>query len=326
MMMRMPGRKYARRALRPLRRLLFPGAVVLGYHRIADPGWDPLGIAVSPERFAAQLEVLQGVRKIIGLAELAARYAAGERLDHYAVLTFDDGYRDFATTVLPLLARFDVPATVFVATGFTGRSFWWEEISALLRPGATGALPLEVRMNGADPLRFYGMEQADARAAAARDLCDRLACAGAEKVAAVLGQLREWAGEPGAGPDGVPLETAELEALARHPLAEIGAHTVSHGCLAQLSAAAQRAEIGRSKAGLEAMTGAPVAVFSYPNGSFATETPALVAELGFSCACTSMDGMFTRRGDPYRIPRLWAPDAGAPEFRRWLAHWVVERR
>ena len=323
--MRVPGRKIVRRAIRPLVRALFPGAIVLGYHRVADSAWDPLELAISRERFAAQLRVLTELREIVSLDELAARHAAGERLDRYAVLTFDDGYLDFADTVVPMAAEFGAPVTVFVASGFTGGDFWWDELVALLGPGARGAPELELRMNGTDPLRFTGLEQPEARAAAVGDIGGRLVGRSPEQVEAVLSRLRAWAGDTPA-PSGRPMSRDELAAVARVPGVEIGAHTVSHSCLADLPPESQREEIGASKATLEAICDTQVKVFSYPHGSLSARTPAVVKSLGFSCACMSNDGMFTSRGDPYRIPRLWAPDLDGPAFRQWLGSWVAEAR
>src|SRR5205085_448269 len=40
---------------------------------------------------------------------------------HPVVLTFDDGYRDFSTTALPVLEADGLTATVFVVSGFVGR-------------------------------------------------------------------------------------------------------------------------------------------------------------------------------------------------------------
>src|SRR5262245_29255477 len=39
-----------------------------------------------------------------------------------ACLTFDDGYRDNLTTLLPILEQHNVPATIFVTTGFIDRT------------------------------------------------------------------------------------------------------------------------------------------------------------------------------------------------------------
>jgi peptidoglycan/xylan/chitin deacetylase (PgdA/CDA1 family) len=322
-MMRVPGRKLVRRALRPLARSLFPGAVVIGYHRVAGPDWDPLGLAVRPDHFASQVEVLTNSREIVSLGTLAARHAARERLARFAVLTFDDGYRDFADTALPIMEALGVPATVFVATGFTGQTFWWDDVAALLAPGTERQATLDISTDGDKPWRFSGLDQPEQRAATARAICNRLACGKETEIRTAIAQLRAWAGSGhGPQPDGAAMSRQQLEALARHPLVEIGAHTVSHGCLAQLAPAVQRAEIAQSKAQLEALAGREVSAFSYPNGSYSADTPRLVETLGFACACTSMEGACSSGTDRYRIPRVWAPDAPAPDFRRRLSNWA----
>jgi peptidoglycan/xylan/chitin deacetylase (PgdA/CDA1 family) len=137
-------------------------------------------------------------------------------------------------------------------------------------------------------------------------------------------QLRDCCGAAVSRPDFGAMNGSELEAVARHPLVEIGAHTVSHACLATLAESEQRAEISRSKAAVEALQGGSAAsVFSYPNGSFSAATPDILRSLGFSCACTSRDGIFNARTDRYRIPRIWAPNVDAPVFRRWLKGWIA---
>ena len=324
-MMRVPGRKIMRRAMRPLVRTLFPGAVVLGYHRVAATPWDPLQLAVSPENFSAQLAVLQSVRQVISLAELAARHRAGEKLDRYAVLTFDDGYVDFADTVVPIAARAQAPVTVFVASGYTGHNFWWDELVALLGPELRGEPVLELSIDGGEALRYAGLERREARVEAACDVGGRLVGLPRQEIDGVLEQLRAWAGGP-SWPTGRPMTSDELAAVARAPGVEIGAHTVSHGCLDKLSPEAQREEIAASKAALEAACGVDVNVFSYPHGALSGKTPDIVESLGFSCACMSRDGVFGARDNPYLIPRLWVSDIDGAAFRAWLGNWVAEAR
>jgi peptidoglycan/xylan/chitin deacetylase (PgdA/CDA1 family) len=324
-MMRVPGGKIMRRAMRPLVRTLFPGAVVLGYHRVAEAQWDPLQLAVSPENFSAQLAELQSVRQVISLAELAARHRARERLDRYAVLTFDDGYVDFADTVAPIASQAQAPVTVFVASGYTGRDFWWDELAALLGPELRGEPALELSINGGETLRFAGLERLEARIETACDVGGRLVGRPKQEIDSVLDQLRAWAGGP-AAPSGRPMTIDELAAVARVPGVEIGAHTVSHGCLDKLSPEAQREEIAASKSALGAACGVDVNVFSYPHGALSGKTPDIVASLGFSCACMSRDGVFGARDNPYLIPRLWVSDIDGTAFRSWLGNWVAEAR
>lgn len=315
--LRVPGRKFARRALRPLSRLLFPGAAVLGYHRVADPEWDPLGLAVRPEYFAAHIEAVARDRTIVSLGELVELQAEGRPLNRYATLTFDDGYRDFKNTALPILEDRGEKATVFVSTGYIGGNFWWDEIASLLAPVVGSATALGIDAGAGEQWEYDGLESPGPRAAAARDICNKLVCSHSHDIQHVIQQLSVWAGvrpEPGYG----AMTASDLAALSRYPGIEIGAHTVSHGCLGSLDEAEQRREIGQSKQDLEVVAGVDAAVFSYPNGSFSSVTPALMKPLGFRCACTSREGLFGRRTDPYRVPRLWVPNLPGTEFRPWF--------
>jgi peptidoglycan/xylan/chitin deacetylase (PgdA/CDA1 family) len=323
--MRYPGRKMLRRVLRPLERRFFPGAIVLGYHRVSDDSWDPLGLQVTAQNFAAQLAELQRLRTVISLGELMGRKAAGEALDRFAVLTFDDGYSDFAETVVPITGKSGVPVTVFVASGCTGRQFWWEEMTALLAPGAQGSTTLDIRLGASETLTFSQMDRPEARAAAVDAIGSRLSCAERQEVDVVLEDLRFWAGSNFTpSPAGVPMAAETLAQLARVPYVEIGGHTVSHCCLKRLPLNEQRREIAQNKTDLENLCGVPIRVFSYPNGSLSAQTPRLVEKVGYSCACSSRDGTVTARTDPFRIPRIWVPDIPGPEFRRWLGTWITE--
>ena len=325
--MRYPGRKMLRRVLRPLERRFFPGAIVLGYHRVADDSWDPLGLQVRPQHFTAQLAELQRLRKVISLRELMERKCAGDALDQFAVLTFDDGYSDFAETVVPVAGTAGVPITVFVPSGCTGHQFWWEELTALLAPEAPGASTLDLRCGASKALRFSELDRPEARAAAVDAIGSRLSCAEGQEVDAVLEELRLWAGPNFTpSPAGVPMDAGTLAQVAQVPHVEIGGHTVSHCCLERLTTDEQRREIEQNKTDLENLCGVPVRVFSYPHGSLSARTPRLVQEVGYACACSSRDGTVVARTDPFRIPRIWVPDIPGPEFRGWLGNWISEAR
>lgn len=88
---------------------------VLVYHTISSPP-EPLEgeIDISPENFARQLEWLARRRAVVPLQETLN----GNRRRNAVALTFDDGFRDNFTVALPLLEKYSMPATVFVAAGF----------------------------------------------------------------------------------------------------------------------------------------------------------------------------------------------------------------
>jgi peptidoglycan/xylan/chitin deacetylase (PgdA/CDA1 family) len=99
---------------------------ILMYHAVADPTDDPYGIAVAPDRLELQLRWLRarGLRGV-GVADLLRARTAGDAAGLVG-LTFDDGYADFVETALPILARYDCTATVFVLPGRFGGTNEWD--------------------------------------------------------------------------------------------------------------------------------------------------------------------------------------------------------
>ncbi len=65
-------------------------------------------------------------------------------------VTFDDGYANNLHAAKPLLERFTVPATVFVAVGALEdpREFWWDELDGLLLQPGTLPDALQLHVNG----------------------------------------------------------------------------------------------------------------------------------------------------------------------------------
>jgi peptidoglycan/xylan/chitin deacetylase (PgdA/CDA1 family) len=97
---------------------------VLLYHSIDDdpPSWIA-PFTVGRREFAAQLDAIADSGRVpISSAEVVEARRGGAPLPDNAVLiTFDDGFRDFATNALPELDRRGLRATLFVTTGALGR-------------------------------------------------------------------------------------------------------------------------------------------------------------------------------------------------------------
>jgi peptidoglycan/xylan/chitin deacetylase (PgdA/CDA1 family) len=97
--------------------------VILTYHSISE-GNSPL--KVSPSLFTEQMEWLKANVRVVPLGEVVAALAGRRPLpERTVVLTFDDGFRDFYTTAVPVLRRLRLPATVFLPSGYCGKSNDW---------------------------------------------------------------------------------------------------------------------------------------------------------------------------------------------------------
>lgn len=99
---------------------MFKASAILTYHSI-----DPSGSAIStpPAVFERQMEALAAcgvpVVPLDRVTEVRPSLA----------LTFDDGYASFAELAVPLLLRYQFPATVFVVSGHCGGSNVWSQPS-----------------------------------------------------------------------------------------------------------------------------------------------------------------------------------------------------
>lgn len=266
-------------------------------------------LEITPEFLDAALTRLRAIGyRIIGLDEALAEMRAGgdRRTAPFAVLTFDDGYRDNLAHALPVLERHEAPFTLYVTPGFVTRDagLWWVELEEavrrahhidlrigdehIARPAATAAEKADAFKAVYWPLR--ALPEARLRAIVG-DLADRH---GVDRRALVEDLCLDWQG---------------IEAVARHPLATIGAHTMTHPRLAQIAAAEMRTEIGASRRVLEERLGRPVAHLSYPVGDPASagrrEFEAAAA-FGYASAVTTRPGLIHpgHAVHPLALPRV----------------------
>ncbi len=92
---------------------------ILTWHSIDGSG-SP--ISVTPEAFRRQVEWLASGRvRVLPLDEIASE--TGE--DDAVALTFDDGFRNFATDAAPVLLARGLPVTLFAVTDHVGRTNAW---------------------------------------------------------------------------------------------------------------------------------------------------------------------------------------------------------
>ena len=91
------------------------------YHAVAEhPRASTRRLSVTPRSLEEQLAYLVG-HGFTGMtfSDLADAFRTGKAVPKRSVvLTFDDGYADFAREAWPILRRHNFPATVFVTTGW----------------------------------------------------------------------------------------------------------------------------------------------------------------------------------------------------------------
>jgi peptidoglycan/xylan/chitin deacetylase (PgdA/CDA1 family) len=289
--------------LMPALRWMFAGrAVIIMFHEIQrDHRFELMtGTPVSLFEYSLSWLTQQGWQ-IVGLETCLERLVEGDFSRRYAVLTFDDGYRDNVSVALPILERHHAPFMVYIPTGAPTRTLlaWWLGLRELIRSRDEVSIDaMGTRIHCPD---LWSKVSALKRVTAwVHD--DYRRSAMLEPTFKSLGvSLAALA-------DAYFLDEREIRALGRHPLASIGGHTTSHAALKTLEAAEAHAEMAGNRAFLEGLIGRPIRHLAYPYGGPKACGPReehLAKQAGFSTAVTTRHGqLHDRHPNHCALPRI----------------------
>ena len=268
------------------------GDLILCLHNIVERH-GPLGVNRGLDLTVGELEAVLAYLRVEGyrpvaLEEISRRRRSEDRPGEKRVaITFDDGYAGNLTVAYPVLRRHAVPFTVYVTTGFMDRKVrvWWYALERLLaevdaiafeHAGRPYRYDASTRAQKIHAYKSIGelLREADPRAA------DRIL---EQLFAGRIADLREL------GADDV-LTAEQVRELSQDPLVTIGAHSISHRPLRQLSEEDCRQEIRESRARLLSVTGGRIDHFAYPFGNRRACGPReerIAAESGYATATTT---------------------------------------
>jgi peptidoglycan/xylan/chitin deacetylase (PgdA/CDA1 family) len=293
-----------------------PAFPILAYHRVNDEN-DPFFPSLPTEVFERHMAFVARAYVVLPLEELVARMSRNAVPRNALAVTLDDGYRDNLTHAAPVLSRYGLSATVFLATGFigTGEVPWFDRVALAFKTARASAF----RAPWGATVR---LESRAARLAALADVLAHLKGQPDEDMRrAVDGLLETLHVGDESGFKGWMLDWDDVHALGGLGLG-IGAHTVSHPILSRVSSERAWAEIDGSRAMIAAAYGRAPRAFAYPNGKRADYTPAvadLVRRAGFTCAVATRFGVNTAATPRYDLRRGGPWEQHLPTFALKLA-------
>jgi len=282
-----------RTAILPLLERFFRKGGILGYHGVVEQDVPSPEMHVSLATLSAQLEYLRDRYDVISLRDLVRRRIDGRSLDGCVAITFDDAYAGIEQLAVPLLARLDLPATVFVTVNaaMIGASFWWDRLELARRNGPETCWP------GA--LAQLGLEVMPPSPAALSVTREHILTRHAGRLDAQQMNVAE-------PPNGL-LRSMDFEALgrlARDDRFEFGSHTLTHPALPFLSSGEQHREMVHARRCLEERLPRIVPVVAYPFGLYDRTTLREAASAGFHAGVTMQARALTRGDLALALPRV----------------------
>jgi peptidoglycan/xylan/chitin deacetylase (PgdA/CDA1 family) len=284
--------------------------LILMYHGLTEDETVFDWTQVRASDFERQMVYMKDHFQMVSLADIVAMLESGGISPHAATVTFDDGYESNFTLAWPVLKRLQIPATIFVTSGFVNgydrrQGFLWPDyITALLRSHSSAEL--DFTGIGLGPL---DISTPQSLARTRNIISEYLKTFPADEKDASLACIERRHGgvvRPEAFPDYQPLQLGQLGQLAEAPLITIGAHSINHQILSQLAPDKLEAEIGGSKTELEKRTGRPVRFFAYPNGRLTDINKGVVETTArhFSAAVTTETGFNRANQNKYLLRRV----------------------
>lgn len=184
-------------------------------------------------------------------------------------LSFDDGWRKNLTNILPILAKYKIPAIFFVSTSpiETG-TFWWTKAQRNIH-----------QLNVHNPSSLWEIPNKERNKQLAQIHEDI--------------KIRE------------ALTIEELQLLTKSKYVSIGNHTDSHINCSNCSKQELKEEIEIANKKLKNWTGIYVKYFSYPGGRRNNDAIELIKQLGFLLSVSTEPRLGTVRDDIHDFPRTF---------------------
>ncbi|MEL7332682.1 MAG: polysaccharide deacetylase family protein [Cyanobacteria bacterium J06560_2] len=279
-------------------------ASILMYHSIPSPHevpWlDPRN-CLSAACFDRHMKFLATRRHVVSVDELVAQLATGKPIWRGTVaITFDDGYLNNLRVAAPILAKYDLPATLYLATAYVSaaKNQWIDTLYGAFRARSQNLLHL----NGEHWDLSVGAEAAYASVASHLIRCTP------EQRAQVLQSVDEQLA-PRAYPPRLTMNWDEVRELQRdYPQVSLGVHTANHLDLDTHSDRADE-EMQLSITQVLTETGKRPQHLAFPYNRYNDSAQKQVAQHLRSAVAIAPDPVVRTHTSPYALPRLAAPQS-----------------
>ena len=258
---------YISNIISPLINLLgFPwkgkGAILV-YHRVVkDEQIEEaleLGLTVSCSNFERHIKELKSKYKICSMNEFVENLK--KKTNEFMIaITFDDGYKDNLYQALPILAKHEVPASIYITTRFLNKdvNIWWYELADIIQNRT------EINFQYQEKKFYFLLENKKQKLTAYQNLIKLFKNLRIDKQNELMEKITNTKKRKNYSK--ICLNSEEILMLEKNPLITIGSHGHNHLNLKILSDDEVKYEITKSLEILENLFNHKVKHFAYPFG------------------------------------------------------------
>jgi len=281
------------------------------------------GAGMDEGAFERQLLFLKQYCDFVTQEELGERRKPLDRIQ--VVLTFDDGMRNHATVVAPILRRHKVPAQFFVCSrsATPGQYLWFVYLRAFERHFAGTGVRFRGELLDMSPahrrrnvqrLRAFLLTLTPHPAAMYRVIEDELP------------RLEDFVSKDVIADSYAGMTAEQTGELAASPLFSVGVHTVDHPLLTKCTAQDMAAQIQRNKTWIESICNVGCDSIAYPGGDYNRAVIDSSRQVGIVCGYAIIPN--AHGNSPYDIPRVgvYATSLAILGFKAHWGHYIRRLR
>lgn len=282
-------------------------AVILFYHRFKKDNDDTFPDKLYVKYFKRQMLHLKRWYNVITLDKLVENTKNREDFSYPSVVvTIDDGFKDNYDLAYPILKNLDLPATIFLTSGFinTQKAPWVDEIGMALANTRLSELYVP-QLCGDQAVAISSTKQ---KAETLHRIYEKLLYLEHNTKVDLIDTLLNILSDKGdlGAHERIMLNWEEIKQMSQNNIS-FGAHTLTHPTLSKMGSEDAMFEIIESKRIIENEIGACVQHFAIPNGQNEDFTEVLreFCKNGlFESIATTNFGEVTKFSDPYKLPRV----------------------
>lgn len=284
---------------------------ILIYHQVLEKA-DPMRPSEPvAETFSWHMQLIHNYFNPMPLDTAVKKLQSGDLPANAICVTFDDGYLNNLEVAQPILQRFDIPATVYIATAFSnGSNMWNDRITDLIGDHRYSSFDLR-----AANMDFEEVSDWESRRTLAAKLISSVKFQDFRERCRIVDAI--YGDNDGVEAPRKMMTFDDIAVLAKKGV-DIGAHTVDHPILTSLQPDEQRRQILESKKQLEEIIQQPLSGFAYPNGlpdrDYNASSIDIVKAAGFQYAASTSWGASTRSTCRYQLKRFTPWDAHPSRF------------
>ncbi len=275
--------------------------MILIYHRVLCESDSILDADVDAETFDWHMKAISEFYHVLPLHEAVDLLISHSLPPRSICITFDDGYADNYEVAFPILKKWNLSATFFIAVGYLNGGCMWNDIVIESVRHAQGDV-LDLRQVG---LTKFDLGTLEDRRKSINSILSKMKYFPMDERAEIAKTISNIIGiKP---PKNIMMTTEQIKQLHSGGM-EIGAHTINHPILSKIDSRTAEYEIFSSKKELESIIGEEIQGFAYPNGKPDIDYDPLHVELvktaGFKYAVSTSSGAIRYGDDRYQMSRI----------------------